>query len=130
MALADLEDVTDRWGQAADDLITKAICRRLGDVERMIARRFKSEGMGTIQDQIDADELDPEDLKQVEAEAVLRIIRNLDGLYSENDGNYGYQVIQALASGVLEITTDEWYMLGVVDEDGFFIMVPTMAAGV
>jgi hypothetical protein len=129
MAYADLEDVTDRWGQPVDDAITKVICRRLGDVERMIARRYKAEGMGTIADQIAAEEVDVEDVKMVEAEAVLRIIRNLEGFYSENDGNYGYQMLQGVATGVLDITDDEWLILGVVDQDGFFIMVPTMAAG-
>lgn len=129
MAHADVTDVTDRWGQTADATMTKVICARLGDVERMIARRFRDESMPTIAQQITSTELDEDDLKQVEADAVLRIIRNLDGFYSENDGNYGYQVIQALASGKLEIPPEDWYTLGVIEEDGFFIMVPVMAAG-
>lgn len=129
MTIATVQDVADRWGQTPDSLMEAAITKRLGDVERMIERRFKDEGLPTIADQITANELIPEDVEQVESEAVLRIIRNLDGFYSENDGNYGYQVIQALASGKLEITDEEWYILGIVEADGFFLLVPTAVLG-
>jgi hypothetical protein len=127
---ATAQDVIDRWGQPADAAMTTLINKRLGDVERMIERRFKAEGLTSVAAQIALDEVDPLDVEQIESEAVLRLVRNPEGFLSENDGNYGYQVIQSLASGVLEITPEEWLILGIVDDDGFFVMVPFMAAGV
>jgi hypothetical protein len=127
---ATAQDVIDRWGQTADAAMTTLINKRLGDVERMIERRFKAEGLTSVAAQIALDEVDPLDVEQIESEAVLRLVRNPEGFLSENDGNYGYQVIQSLASGVLEITPEEWLILGIVDDDGFFVMVPHMAAGV
>jgi hypothetical protein len=129
MAIATVQDVVDRWGQPADDAMTAAINKRLGDVERLIERRFRDEGVGTIAEQITANEFETEDVEQVESDAVLRIIRNMDGYLSENDGNYGYQVIQALASGKLEIPPEDWYTLGITDSDGFFVLVPNLAPG-
>jgi Gp19/Gp15/Gp42-like protein len=129
MAIATVDDVTARWGQTADTAMTALIEKRLGDVERMIERRFKAENLDTIAAQITAGDIDAEDVEQVEAEAVLRLVRNPEGFLSENDGSYGYQVIQSLASGVLEITDDEWLILGVTAHDGFFLMVPTLAKG-
>lgn len=129
MTIATVQDVADRWGQTPDAAMEAAINKRLGDVERMIERRFRDEGLDPIATQITATELIAEDVEQVESDAVLRIIRNMDGFLSENDGNYGYQVIQALASGKLEIPAEDWYTLGITDSDGFFVMVPNYAAG-
>ena len=71
--------------------------------------------------------LDVEDGKQVEAEAVLRLVRNPEGFASETDGDYTYEVIQALASGVLEITPEEWEILGITNQTGMFLIVPVLS---
>lgn len=39
--------------------------------------------------------------KRIVAEAALRILRNPEGIYQENEGNYGYRTSQRVASGYL-----------------------------
>ena len=51
---------------------------------------------------------------QVEADAVLRLVRNPDGVCVWTDGNYTYMFRQDLANGKLEILAAEWETLGVV----------------
>lgn len=58
---------------------------------------------------------------RVESEAVLRLARNPDGFFSEGDGNYQYQLMQGISSGVLDITPDEWEALGARPMGMFFI---------
>lgn len=120
---ATLTDVTDRWGKDATGKMATLINVRLGDVERMILRKFKAKGL-VLADEIAATNVDVADVKQVEAEAVLRLVRNPEGFASETDGDYTYEVIQSLASGVLEITADEWEALGIVDSTGMCVIVP------
>lgn len=123
---ATLTDVTDRWGKSATGKMATLINVRLGDVERMILRRFKAAGL-VLADEISSTRLDVEDVKQVEAEAVLRLVRNPEGFASETDGDYTYEVIQALASGVLEITPEEWEILGITSQTGMFLIVPVLS---
>jgi hypothetical protein len=123
---ATLTDVTDRWGKSASGKMATLINVRLGDVERMILRRFKAAGL-VLADEISSTRLDVEDVKQVEAEAVLRLVRNPEGFASETDGDYTYEVIQALASGVLEITPEEWEILGITSQTGMFLIVPVLS---
>lgn len=123
---ATLTDVTDRWGKSATGKMATLINVRLGDVERMILRRFKAAGL-VLADEISSTRLDVEDVKQVEAEAVLRLVRNPEGFASETDGDYTYEVIQALASGVLEITPEEWEILGITNQTGMFLIVPVLS---
>lgn len=118
---ADSGDVVTRWGKDPDDVddaITALITVRLGDVERMIKRRIKD-----LDTQVDAGDIDEEDVKQVEAEAVLRLVRNPDGYQSETDGNYTYMLQQDLSSGKLEILPEEWEILGVTS-NSMFVLVP------
>ena len=111
MANATSTDVAVRWGKALADLDAETVALievRLGDVERMIKRRITD-----LAAQISAGDIDVEDVKQVEADAVLRLVRNPDGYLSESDGNYTYMLKSELASGKLEITSEEWEILGV-----------------
>lgn len=122
-AYATAGDVATRWGKAEEDLdpeIVALIEVRLGDVERMIKRRIKD-----LDDQIAADKIDVEDVKQVESDAVLRLARNPEGYMSESDGNYTYMLRSDLSSGKLEILPDEWETLG-VSASGMFIIAPTL----
>ncbi|ASR77123.1 head-tail adaptor Ad1 [Mycobacterium phage MyraDee] len=111
MAHATATDVAVRWGKAIASLDPETVAlieARLGDVERKIKRRIKD-----LDDQIDADTIDVEDVKQVEADAVLRLARNPEGYLSESDGNYTYMLQSELSSGKLEILPEEWETLGV-----------------
>ena len=70
-----------------------------------------------------AGDIDADDVVQVEADAVLRLVRNPDGYASETDGTYGYTFSRAVASGELEITPEEWARLG-VHKGRFSVLVP------
>lgn len=121
MAIADVSDVTDRWGKGEQSPeISTLIGVRLNDVERLIKRRIKD-----LEDRIADGVLDPEDVKQVEADAVLRLVRNVDGFLTETDGNYAYTLQRELASGRLEILPDEWETLG-INASSLFFLTPNL----
>ena len=94
MAYATVADVAARWGKdpaGFDTATTALINARLEDAERMIKRRFAAEVPPRDLDaEVTALVLDPEDVKQVEADAVLRLAKNPDGYQSETAGNYTY----------------------------------------
>jgi Phage protein Gp19/Gp15/Gp42 len=118
MALATATDVTKRWARTPTDLETQLIEVRLDDAERMIRRSIPD-----LDDLILAGDIDPDDVIQVESEAVLRLVRNPEGYLSETDGNYTYQLRQDMATGVLELLPEEWLILGVA-RNRFFILEP------
>ncbi|WP_104183324.1 Gp19/Gp15/Gp42 family protein [Mycobacterium avium] len=119
------DDVVARWGKAPEDVepeILTLINKRLGDVERMIKRRFKKLSRDLEADVTD-NTVDVEDVRQVEAEAVLRLVRNPDGYVSETDGNYTYMLQNDLATGKLEILAEEWEILGVI-QSRMSVLIP------
>lgn len=122
MAYATVEDVTSRWTREPTDAEVSLITTRLEDVERMIRRRIP-----TVDTQADASDDYLADVVQVEAEAVLRLVRNPDGYVSESDGNYTYMLSQQQASGKLEILPEEWEALGWV-RSRMSILVPNIVA--
>lgn len=65
----------------------------------------------------------------IEAEAVLRLVRNPEGTYSETDGNYSVTFDRKMASGKLEILPEEWQLLGIKPSRTFSI-VPTPCTGI
>lgn len=104
---ATVADVAARWGQTPSDADAALIAIRLADAERMILRRIPD-----LHDLVRKGEIATEDVVQVEADAVLRLIRNPEGFISETDGDYSYQMSKELAAGRLTILDDEWDMLG------------------
>ncbi|AOT25471.1 head-tail adaptor Ad1 [Mycobacterium phage BabyRay] len=118
MAIATAQDVENRWVRELSEEETTLVNTRLADAERMIRRRIKD-----LDDKITAGDIDPEDVKQVEADMVLRLLRNPEGFTQETDGNYTYMLHQQLASGRLEVTDDEWETLG-IRRRGMFVLYP------
>lgn len=116
---ADVTDVTDRWAWDPTDAEVTLISTRLADVERMIRRRIPD-----LDDLVGADTILEEDVRQVEADAVLRLVRNPEGYLSETDGDYTYQLRQDLATGRLSILPEEWEILG-VHGAGMFVIAAT-----
>lgn len=108
MAYATSEDVASRLGRELTVEETGLAEVRLEDAERLILRRITD-----LDAKVAAGDIDTDDLVQVEAEAVLRLVRNPQGLLSEQDGSYGYQFSSQVSSGRLEILPEEWGMLGV-----------------
>jgi Phage protein Gp19/Gp15/Gp42 len=108
MPYATASDVSTRLGKELTTEEVTLVETRLADVERMILRKVPD-----LAAKVTAGDIDAADVVQVEADAVLRLVRNPDGLYSESDGNYTYVRSRELASGRLEITREEWEVLRV-----------------
>ena len=108
MAYAAAADVAALLARELDDAETAMLYRRLDQVERMILRRIPD-----LAAKVAAGDLDADDVVDIEAEAVLRVIRNPDGIRSENDGQYGYQLSQEAADNRLRLTAEEWAVLGI-----------------
>lgn len=111
-------DVANRLGRELSPEETTLVTTRLADTERMILRRIPD-----LADQITAGAVAEADVIQVEAEAVLRVVRNPDGYRQETDGNYSYMLSAEAASGVLDIKPAEWKLLGVT-VGGMFCIDP------
>ncbi|MFA5707383.1 Gp19/Gp15/Gp42 family protein [Mycolicibacterium sp.] len=99
---------------------TAQVERRLAQVERMILRRIPD-----LAGQTAAGQIDPADVVDIEAEAVLRLVRNPEGYASESDGTYSYQFNRETASGRLEILPEEWERLG-IRLKGLFSIAPRL----
>lgn len=118
MTYATAEDVAARLGRELSTEETALVAVRLADVERMILRRVPD-----LAEKITAEDVDEADVVQVEADAVVRLVRNPEGYLSETDGNYTYMFSQA-TTGQLEITAREWQLLGV--RVGLTVLAPSI----
>jgi len=117
MAYATVEDVEARFSRELTDHERIVVENRLEDVEAMIKTRIPD-----LDEKIANGEISEQVVVMVEAEAVLRVIRNPDGFTQEVDGNYSYSMSSATAPGRLLIRDDEWGMLGV--SGGIFTLRP------
>lgn len=108
MAYATAQDVVILWAKEPEPEVMTLIERRLEQVERMIRRRIPD-----LDSKVAASETFEADLIDVEADVVLRLVRNPEGYMSETDGAYTYQLQTDLSSGKLEVLDDEWQTLGV-----------------
>ena len=108
MAHATADDVVALWAKEPEPEVMVLIERRLNQVERMIRRRIPD-----LDSRVVASQTFKEDLVDIEADSVLRLVRNPEGYISETDGAYTYQLSEAISAGKLEITADEWTILGV-----------------
>lgn len=122
MALATADDVAALLARDLDTAETALVNRRLEQVERKIIRRVPD-----LLEQIADGDLDAADVIDIEAEAVLRLIRNPEGYASESDGTYSYQFNRETASGKLEILAEEWERLG-IKPSRMFSIAPNIPA--
>lgn len=124
MTYAVASDVTDRLGRTASDAELTLITTRLADVERLILKRIPDLAAQIAADPPTVDELD---VVQVEAQAVLRVVRNPNGYVSETDGEYTYQLGQSsMPEEQVEILPSEWELLGVSSDSGMIQIVPKL----
>jgi hypothetical protein len=124
VAYATVSDVAVRWARTPTTEEAALIAVRLADVERIILKRIPD--LDTL---IAAGTVDLATVVQVEADVVLRVIRNPDGFVSETDGNYTYQFSQSTRAGILELLPEEWALLGYVGSGRMFMLVPQLAPG-
>lgn len=108
MAYATAADVVTLWAKEPEPEVMVLIERRLEQVERMIRRRIPA-----LDTRVSESATFEADLIDIEADAVLRLVRNPEGYLSETDGTYTYQLQSDLSSGKLQILDDEWTTLGV-----------------
>ncbi|ATN92147.1 head-to-tail adaptor [Mycobacterium phage TipsytheTRex] len=121
MAYATAEDVVTLWAKEPEPEVMALIERRLQQIERMIKRRIpdldlKAAASATFR----------ADLIDIEADAVLRLVRNPEGYLSETDGAYTYQLQADLSQGKLTILDEEWEILGVNSQKRMAVIVPNV----
>lgn len=120
MPYASNTDVAVRWARELTPEEEALVDARLGDIERRILKKVPD-----LADKITAGTVDVEDVKAVESDAVLRLVRNPDGYIQESDGDYSYMLSSEAASGKLKILDDEWELLG-YRRKRIFTIAPTM----
>lgn len=120
MAYATANDVVTLWAKEPEPEVMTLIERRLEQVERMIRRRIPA-----LDDLVAASATFEADLIDIEADAVLRLVRNPEGYISETDGAYTYQLQADLNNGRLQILDDEWTMLGVYRLSRMSVIAPS-----
>ena len=107
MAYATAEDIESRLGRNLDDSETMIAEQRLEDAELIILGRIPD-----LHTKVAAGTVSADVVAMVEADAVIRILRNPEGIVGETDGNYSYQLNWATVTGALSFTTEEWRLLG------------------
>lgn len=108
MAQAQISDVTAFWARTPSPEEQVLIQRRLEQAERLLKKSIPD-----FDQKCSADEVFKADVIDIEAEAVLRLVRNHEGLLSETDGNYTYMLQSTNPNRKLEILPEEWEALGV-----------------
>lgn len=119
MAYATAADVVVLWAKEPEPEVMLLIERRLDQVERIIKRRITD-----LDVRVAASDEFRAELVDIEADAVLRLVRNPEGYLSETDGVYSYQIQADLSSGRLEILDSEWEALGVYSISRMSTLVP------
>ena len=107
MAQATAADVAVMLARALTTEEEGLAARRLEQVERMIQTKIPD-----LPARVAADPGYAADLRDIEADAVARVIRFGDGVMMETDGNYTYQRAYDAPSGALQLTAEEWETLG------------------
>lgn len=119
MAYATVDDVEDRLGRELDDHEARIVTTRLNDAELLIRARIPD-----LDARITSGRIDVMTVRMIEAEAVLRLVRNPSGFASETDGSYSYTLSELVASGRLAILADEWTLLGI--RRGAYVIRPLL----
>ncbi|SHX54882.1 Phage protein Gp19/Gp15/Gp42 [Mycobacteroides abscessus subsp. abscessus] len=119
MAYATPADVSGRLGRELSTDEATMVATRLNDAELIIKSRIPD-----LDDQIDDDKIDVDLVKMIEANAVVRLVRNPNAYTGETDGNYSYQINWKTATGELEILDNEWALLGI--SQAMFVIAPNI----
>lgn len=120
-------DVASRWRPLTDAEATIADTL-LGDVWRMIVRRIDDVDTRMAEATTGADYT--ADVVMVQANAVMRVLKNPDGLRQESIDDYSWTRDRAISSGALHITDDEWLLLGATGGTGGAFTIDTTPAEV
>lgn len=119
MTYAEPSDVSGRLGRELSADEATMVAARLEDAELIIKSRIPD-----LDAKITADEIDVELVKMIEANSVVRLVRNPNAYTGETDGNYSYQINWKTATGELEILDNEWALLGI--SNAIYVIVPQL----
>lgn len=117
MTYAQPSDVAGRLGRELSPEEQTLVTHRLADAELLIKARIPD-----LDAQIVAETIDVEIVKMIEANSVVRLVRNPNAYTGETDGNYSYQINWKTATGELEILDNEWALLGI--SQAMFVIAP------
>lgn len=107
MTYADVDDVAARLGRPITDADERRQVQAwLDDVELIIRAAIPD-----LDALVEAGEIDAQALAMVEANAVVRKVRNPDGKMQERIDDYSYGYSQDAARGDLYLTDDEWALI-------------------
>jgi len=120
MSYATITDVSTRLGRPISDSLEVAqVTAWIGDIEALILARIP-----TLAGLITAGSLATETVTMVEANAVIRKIRNPDGKQNEKIDDYSYGLNANAARGELFLSDDEWDLLTPNASSGAFTVTP------
>lgn len=119
MTYAEPSDVSGRLGRELSVDEATMVTARLADAELLIRAKIPD-----LDAQIVAETIDVEIVKMIEANAVVRLVRNPNAYTGETDGNYSYQINWKTATGELEILDNEWALLGI--SQAMFVIAPLL----
>lgn len=120
MTYANLSDVSTRLGRPitnADEIAQ--VNAWLGDVEALILARLPN-----LDDLVAAGNPSALVVAMVEANAVIRKIKNPDGKVSEGIDDYNYRLNENSRKGELFLTDEEWALLTPDSADGAWTIRP------
>lgn len=112
-------DVAGRLGRELSTDEQTLVTHRLADAELLIKAKIPN-----LDELIDDDTIAVEIVKMIEANAVVRLVRNPNAYTGETDGNYSYQINWKSATGELEILDNEWALLGI--SQAMFVIAPAI----
>lgn len=104
--MVDVQDVADAIKGGVPDGESRWVATQLGRAMRLLSRLRPG-----LQQLVDDGGLDPGFVRDIVVEAVLRVVRNPDGVYREQEGEYGYSRSVDVASGRLEFLPSELALL-------------------
>lgn len=107
MTYASVEDVAARLGRPLSDQEHDLAAVLLADVESLIRARIPD-----LDDRITDGRIRRELVVMIEANAVVRVLRNPGGYRSETAGDYSYTIDDRAAAGYLTIPDTDWTLLG------------------
>ncbi|MEO6089642.1 MAG: Gp19/Gp15/Gp42 family protein [Umezawaea sp.] len=117
MVFAVAQDVEQRLGRPLDAAEAQIVEARLGDAELLLRSRIPD-----LTARVASGALARDAVVMVEADMVLRLVRNPEGYAQESDGNYSYLLRTDVASGRLTVLGAEWTLLGV--RSGVYVIRP------
>lgn len=125
MTYAVIADVSTRLGRPIIDALEVAqVNAWLGDVEALILARIPN-----LAELVTAGDPTADLVKSVEANAVIRKIKNPNGYVSEGVDDYNYRLNENARKGDLFLTDDEWDLLTPSGSSAAFTIRPYGAPG-